>query len=316
MNRFATVLDKCPNCGGERYVQPSRTGRVCKACCNRAKSNAYHAKVHTHVLPLVDWEMPCRGCGEPTIARAKKPPAKGILCRSCCGRLAQATQALFDRKRERCTILDCNNFIQGKGLCPKHYAADRFKRKKEREAKEQESFQNMHSSAYMAGIVDGEGSICVFPYYGSYYKHHPYLRYRPSLSVANTNLTLMEWIVEHFGGSFTAVKRNRDVVDPGRWKQCYHWQVAHQQAAGIIRTILPFLVAKKRQGELFLTFMETSDRCGVKGTQPDILAQRKTLAGQISKLNERGNKSALESERFYPPYAQSEEEPQSKIAVV
>lgn len=298
MNKLATVLDKCPSCGKDKYVQATRVGRLCKPCSNRAKARA-------RIVPVLDWAMPCRGCGEPMKIKARREPKERRLCRSCCARVAQAAQAMFARGRARCTVLGCDSFIRGKGLCPKHYEAQRRKRKEEIDSQKRERLQNMHSTAYMAGIIDGEGSICVFPYYGVYHKNHSYLRYRPALSVSNTSSALMDWIVEHFGGSIATVKRNRDLVSPGKWKKCYHWQITHKLAAAVVRVILPFLVIKKRQAELFLTFMETSDRCGKKGTKPEVLHQRKGIADEISKLNERGNKSAMEPEGLREAYAQS-----------
>ena len=37
-NPLATVLAKCPKCGTERYVQPSRARRICKRCANSEHS--------------------------------------------------------------------------------------------------------------------------------------------------------------------------------------------------------------------------------------------------------------------------------------
>jgi hypothetical protein len=37
-NVLATVVDTCRTCGNSRLVQPTKTGRVCKACHNRAIS--------------------------------------------------------------------------------------------------------------------------------------------------------------------------------------------------------------------------------------------------------------------------------------
>src|SRR5260370_42634 len=52
--------------------------------------------------------------------------------------------------------------------------------------------------AYMAGLVDGEGSICIFPFYASPHQANGvrYLRHQVSISVANTNLAMVEWIAE------------------------------------------------------------------------------------------------------------------------
>lgn len=50
--------------------------------------------------------------------------------------------------------------------------------------------------AYAAGILDGEGSICI-----RHHKEKPELHaYHPYLGISNTSLDLMNWFQEFFGG--------------------------------------------------------------------------------------------------------------------
>lgn len=119
MNRFATVLDKCPKCRGERYVQPSRTGRLCKACCNRDKSNA-------RFIPVENWTVPCSRCGETTSTRRKHKP-KSMLCLSCrikVARIAQSRLQIEARTHKpQCEYPGCQNKVRGrKNLCHGHWA--------------------------------------------------------------------------------------------------------------------------------------------------------------------------------------------------
>lgn len=144
----------------------------------------------------------------------------------------------------------------------------------------------------MAGIIDGEGSICIFPYYGRHYKYGKYPRYKPALCVTNTNRKLMEWIVENFGGTIQVVKRKRDQLKTH--KQNHHWLVSHEKAANIIRAILPYLVIKREQADLFLTFQATARRSGLQGTPEPVRKLRSEIAEQMRELNRRGPPPEME----------------------
>lgn len=100
----------------------------------------------------------------------------------------------------------------------------------------------LEERAYMAGIVDGEGSIGV----------RRRLRYiTPILQVTNTRKDLLEWLVLRCGGAIYVNKEERD----GR-KQLYSWQTFGRKAQAIIREILPYLVIKRQQAELALTIRQ------------------------------------------------------------
>jgi hypothetical protein len=137
--------------------------------------------------------------------------------------------------------------------------------------------------AYMAGIIDGEGTICIFPYYGSHHKYGKYARYRPALCVSNSSKTLIDWIVERFGGKAQLVKRTR--VD---WKRQYTWTVSHDRAALIIKAIKPYLIIKYAQADLFLEFQTTAKKWGRCGAPVVVQEQRHTIAQQMTALNRRG----------------------------
>lgn len=140
--------------------------------------------------------------------------------------------------------------------------------------------------AYFAGIIDGEGSINLFPYYGIHHKYGRYLRYRSALSVSNTNYELMSWIVTRFGGKIQTVKRARDKLT--KYKTCYLWMVTHKRAAVIITAIRPYLVAKAKQADFLLKFQATAKRHGRCGAPIEVQELRQQLAEQMSYLNRRG----------------------------
>jgi len=91
--------------------------------------------------------------------------------------------------------------------------------------------------AYVAGIVDGEGSISIYTVRNQFYS---------KVSVANTDDILMNWLVERFGGGITHHQFKNS------WKPLFTWQIYSQQAAEFLRLILPFLKLKWQQAEILI----------------------------------------------------------------
>ena len=99
--------------------------------------------------------------------------------------------------------------------------------------------------AYLAGIVDGEGSI-------GYYFHKSKNRYEATLSIVNTDPRLMAWIKEKVGiGNFVSA-RKQDAS--GRRKHVAHvWRINNRpRVKEFLEAITPFLVVKQDQAQLLL----------------------------------------------------------------
>lgn len=160
--------------------------------------------------------------------------------------------------------------------------------------------------AYMAGIIDGEGSICVYSFFASPHQRNGkrYLRHSTMLSVSNTSTALMDWIVERFGSKMRTVKRTRQ-----DWKQAYHWQVGYARAAEILQAVLPYLVIKRRQAELLIEFQELGSFRGGGETPQHVRERRAAIADEIGFLNNRKRGEsiyAMEVRGRAAPYAKSE----------
>ena len=94
--------------------------------------------------------------------------------------------------------------------------------------------------AYMAGIVDGEGSISV----KSESKSRPYIIY---LNVTNCNYDMIYLFEKEFGGKVRSRKpKNKN------WKLCYEWILSKKQAATTLKLLLPYIRIKRRQALLVL----------------------------------------------------------------
>lgn len=122
-NRFATRQDACPKCGTVRLVQPSRRGRTCKPCADRAKLAAARARRCPNGPKQVrDWECQCERCGEQIIARRYKKPDV-ILCRSCIGKMGAAALAVVQAVKPKvsCSDTQCHRVACRRGLCRAHY---------------------------------------------------------------------------------------------------------------------------------------------------------------------------------------------------
>lgn len=96
-------------------------------------------------------------------------------------------------------------------------------------------------AAYLAGIIDGEGSIIL-------YKRGKGAALR--LSVANTNPELIRWCVSMAGVGNVVRKES----DNPRHKSSYLWLVNSQAAASVLEQIVVYLVIKVRQAEIAIEF--------------------------------------------------------------
>ena len=90
-------------------------------------------------------------------------------------------------------------------------------------------------AAYLAGLVDGEGTITL-----SASKDRTR---KPSLSIANTDRGLLEWTREVTGSGFISTKRSK--------KEPHHldahiWASYSDQALNIVEQILPYLKEAKK----------------------------------------------------------------------
>ena len=125
--------------------------------------------------------------------------------------------------------------------------------------------------AYLAGIVDGEGSI------GLGVRQRKYVT--PTLQISNTNRILIDWLLT-IGGTAYATKEAR----PNR-KRCWLWRMAGSEARELIRTIRPFLKLKTAQADIVLAILPLK---GGQRLTEDKLVQNRDSIVRIRELNRRG----------------------------
>lgn len=104
--------------------------------------------------------------------------------------------------------------------------------------------------SYLAGIIDGEGSICVdLQRANGKARKHDYYCLR--LSIVNTNKELMDWLKQTFEGNYYAQKKHA-----GK-KQCYTYRLFGDKLLNVIIACLPYFIIKRQQAELVQEFRKT-----------------------------------------------------------
>jgi len=144
-------------------------------------------------------------------------------------------------------------------------------------------------SAYVAGIIDGEGCISINR---ARFKQKPWLsdRYTAVLSVGNTSRKMIDVLLNAFGG--TVVLRRATA----KHKACYVWSVRGPKARAVLDAVGGHLRVKNAQSELLIEFVRDfrSFRGGpykrghAPRIAPDELDRRKRIWLAIKALNRPG----------------------------
>ncbi len=132
--------------------------------------------------------------------------------------------------------------------------------------------------AYTAGIIDGEGSICIQR--GNNHCKSPSLK----VFVTNTEEWICEWLKFQYGGC-----SNKNGKPPKEnWKLSYRWIICANQALVFLELILPYLNLKRPQAELAIKF-QRSKRCrGKKYSTDEEMAVQQAQKILMNTLNKRG----------------------------
>lgn len=100
--------------------------------------------------------------------------------------------------------------------------------------------------AYLAGIIDGEGSI-----YVQRRKTKTGWSYFPRFQVVNTNRKLMEWIHQTFGGLIYDKPR---IKHNPKWKMQIEWFTTRSLLDQLLPLLIPFLIIKTNQAKIMIEF--------------------------------------------------------------
>ena len=131
--------------------------------------------------------------------------------------------------------------------------------------------------AYLAGIIDGEGTICIRP---------NKLSYSPSISVGSTSPSLISWLEINFGGTVSQKKLHGNRQDSQVW-------VLHKRelVRNLLIEIYPHLIIKQLNAHLVYQFYNefpARKRCSAAEK-----VRMKQYAEAASLLNARGDSANI-----------------------
>jgi hypothetical protein len=143
--------------------------------------------------------------------------------------------------------------------------------------------------AYLAGIIDGEGTIQIEIYCNRRDRPNAHC-FTSRLSVINTNVDIIKWIKDKFGGSTymrkTKFKETR--------KDTYVWHIHADGMLSILKGILPYLIIKKQHALLVIEFRSTYPKDRIYGPNREIPQEIKdkrfNLMHSLKLLNKTGPK--------------------------
>jgi hypothetical protein len=128
--------------------------------------------------------------------------------------------------------------------------------------------------AYMAGLIDGEGSLSCIVHGGGKTCY-------PTISVAMTDFPVIHWLADKWHVTVSNFPRR----DP-RYKPQVFVRLSGERARLLCELLLPYLIVKKRQAELIQTFpLEARLGRGVRIADTGINEMRFALRDQINGLN-------------------------------
>lgn len=143
--------------------------------------------------------------------------------------------------------------------------------------------------AYLAGIIDGEGSIYIGCYSSNKKTGMPH--YQTVINICNTEESLIDWLVLNFGGSRRSYTPNQTPKNSRR--KVYSWNVWSKSLEEICQAIFPYIVIKKRELEIMIAIRKTfipkipTKTFGQPKTPEDILALRRSLYLELKSLHNR-----------------------------
>lgn len=130
--------------------------------------------------------------------------------------------------------------------------------------------------AYMAGIIDGEG------YLGIWFDPRNNAA-SPKIVVEMSHLESIQWLQNLYAGYKIQKIFPRNI----KHQITYRWEVWGKDAVKIVQLLLPFLKAKRREAELFITFPFHSAGKGRPIPLPTV-KKRMELKTKLSSLKTKG----------------------------
>jgi hypothetical protein len=133
--------------------------------------------------------------------------------------------------------------------------------------------------AYVAGLMDGEGSIVIGVSKPSATRSSTSPSHWLQVSITSTNRDTIDWLSTVFDGHISSHCTNTSAKGK---KDCWSWRVMSNAGAAFLTLILPYLRSKKAPAELAIAFQE-SRKGYANHLTPELIAQRDWYKAEISK---------------------------------
>ena len=131
---------------------------------------------------------------------------------------------------------------------------------------------------YLAGLIDGEGSL----YIQKINRKNGSTHYEIRFHITNTNPLLSSWLKSHFGGLVYERKGCNE-----RCKNRFEWVATRKLFDIIAPKVLPYLVIKHQQVKLGIEFRQTFTKTSRKPTEA-VSNFRNECYHKLKLLNKKG----------------------------
>jgi hypothetical protein len=147
--------------------------------------------------------------------------------------------------------------------------------------------------AYIAGIMDGEGSIT---FYRSKAARTRGRYLTPFVRISTTDDLLVPWLFHKIG--FGAKRYRANPNGPIHWKPVWHIQWSTSQAVELLKAIEPYLIIKRERAQLVIEIWELNRTARESGggyfgnghPVPEwLLSQRRSAFDRMKVLNRKGS---------------------------
>ena len=149
--------------------------------------------------------------------------------------------------------------------------------------------------AYIAGIIDGEGTISMtMGKQRSPKGEGVFEAIKKTVRVCNTNLGLIEWLHEKVGAGYVSLlyqnpNSKYDRFRKGNVKPLYAWSIHGRDIPILLKLVKPYLLIKKELASLALesTYWSWHRGDGSKYA-PGVLQKQREICAKMHQLNKRG----------------------------
>lgn len=146
-----------------------------------------------------------------------------------------------------------------------------------------ESSHSATERAYLAGLIDGEGSIRIQRRGAAGGKTFRPGQYTAMVEMVNTDEQMIRWVQERWGGAVSHTPANPAANRKAKWQ----WRVVADKVLPVLDDIFEFLRTKRQQAKLCRRFQRYAQVAGRRRDEK-VEALHATFHESLRVLNKRG----------------------------